>query len=188
VHFVATPLAGAFEVEPGRHEDERGSFARTWCAREFAALGLPDRMVQASVSSNVRRGTLRGLHFQWPPSREGKLVRCEYGSVHDVILDLRPDSDTFLRHHAVTLEGTRGNALYLPPGVAHGFQTLCDDARVAYLMTDFHAPELAAGVRFDDPAFGIAWPLAVTAISPRDRDCPDFDPVGHRRRFVGAQG
>ena len=181
--FRATRIAGAYEVDLDPHEDERGFFARTWCAREAAALGLPDRIVQASVSHNARRGTLRGLHFQWPPSREGKLVRCERGAVHDVLVDLRPDSASFLAHIALRLEAGPGNALYVPPGVAHGFQVLEDDTRVGYLMSDFHAPELAGGVRWDDPAFGVAWPLPVTVISPRDRDYPDFDADAHAARF-----
>src|SRR5690606_28442457 len=117
-----------------------------------------------------------GLHFQWPPSREGKLVRCEAGAVHDVIVDLRPEAASFGAHFALRLEAARGNALYVPPGVAHGFQVLADDTRVGYLMTDVHAPGLAGGVRWDDPAFGIEWPLAVTEISPRDAAWPDFDP------------
>lgn len=188
MRLVATPLPGAFEVELERHEDERGFFARSWCSREFEAHGLPATMVQANVSWNARRGTLRGLHFQWPPSREGKLVRCEQGSVFDVIVDLRPDSSAFLTHHAVTLDAARGNALYIPPGLAHGFQTLCDDVCVGYLMSDFHAPELAAGARFDDAVLGIRWPLPVSVISERDRAWPDFDRAAHQRRFTAVQG
>lgn len=183
MRFAATLLPGAFVVEAECHADARGSFARTWCAEEFRSQGLPERVVQGSVSRNSRKGTLRGMHFQWPPSSEGKLVRCERGAVHDVVIDLRPDSDTFLRHVSVLLDENGGNALYIPPGLAHGFQTLQDDTRVSYLMTDYYRPELAAGVRFDDPAFGIAWPLAVEVISDRDRVYPDFDRESHIRRF-----
>lgn len=182
MQFKATTIPGTCEVLLQRLEDERGHFARAWCAREFATQGLPDACVQASVSHNADRGTLRGLHFQWPPSQEGKLVRCEQGAVHDVALDLRPDSPTFLEHVAVVLEAARGNALFIPPGVAHGFQVLEDDTRVLYLMSDFFAPELAGGVRFDDPAFGIDWPLPVSRITPRDREFPDFDKAVHVER------
>lgn len=183
MHFREIPLAGAFEVELEPHADARGYFARTWCAREFTAVGLPGQAAQASVSHNARRGTLRGLHFQWPPSQEGKLVRCEHGAVYDVIVDLRPGSSTFLRHFAVALDSLRGNGIYIPPGFAHGFQTLADDCRVGYLMSDFHAPELAGAVRWDDPAFGIGWPLPVSEMSERDRTLPDFDREGHVARF-----
>ncbi len=185
MHFRDTPIAGAVEVELEPQSDARGYFARSWCAREFAAAGLPGQIVQASVSHSPVRGTLRGLHFQRPPSREGKLVRCETGAVHDVMLDLRPDSASYLAHFALRLDAARGNAVYIPPGVAHGFQTLEDDTRVLYLMSDVHAPELADGVRWNDPAFGIEWPLPVAAISARDRDCPDFDPAAHVARFRG---
>jgi len=187
MRFTATPLPGAFELELERHDDDRGYFARSWCAEEFAAHGLPTIMVQGSVSWNARRGTLRGLHFQWPPSQEGKLVRCEQGAVHDVVLDLRPRSPTFLRHHAVTLDAACGNALYIPPGLAHGFQTLVNDTRVGYLMTDFHASGLAAGVRYNDRSFGINWPLPVAMLSDRDRDCPDFDRDAHLLRYGAGQ-
>lgn len=176
-------LPGTFIVEPEIHADSRGSFARTWCADEFRSQGLSARVVQASLSRNSRKGTLRGMHFQWPPSREGKLVRCERGAVHDVVIDLRPDSDAFLRHLAVRLDADAENALYIAPGLAHGFQTLQDDTRVTYLMTDHFQPERSAGVRYDDPAFGIDWPLAVSVISDRDRDYPNFDREGHIRRF-----
>ena len=186
MEFRDTAIPGVCEVLLQRNEDERGYFARTWCAREFSARGLPKHWVQSSVSHNARKGTLRGLHFQRPPSSEAKLVRCEQGAVHDVALDLRPGSPSFLEHVAVVLESGRGNALFIPPGVAHGFQLLADDTRVLYLMSDFHAPELADGVRFDDPAFGIAWPLPVSVIAARDRDYPDFDQAAHMARMAAA--
>lgn len=184
--FVPLPLAGAYLVEPERIIDERGSFARVWCGDEFAAHGIAMQAVQASVSRNAQKGTLRGLHFQWPPSQEGKLVRCERGRIHDVAVDLRPDSPTFTRHYACELDALSGRALYIPPGFAHGFQTLEDDCDVHYTMSDAHRPELAGGVRYDDPAFGIAWPLPAARIALRDRTCPDFDRAEHARRF--AQG
>lgn len=183
MRFRETSLPGAFEVLLEPHEDERGFFSRLWCAQEFAATGLPTGFVQASLSHNERSGTVRGMHFQWPPSREGKIVRCESGSVHDVLLDLRPDSPAFLRHVAVVLNAARGNAVYIPPGIAHGFQTLEDHTRVGYVMTDFFAPHLAGGVRHDDPAFGIVWPRPVSVISQKDCDWPLFDPLTHRRRY-----
>lgn len=183
MRFETTAVEGVFEVLIEPHEDERGFFARTWCAREFSAQGLPAACVQTSISHNLRQGTLRGLHFQWPPSQEGKLVRCEQGAVHDVALDLRPDSKSYLEHVAVELTASRCNAIYIPPGVAHGFQSLADDSRILYMMSDFYAPELSDGVRWDDPAFGIAWPLPVNAMAARDRECPDFDHAAHVTRF-----
>lgn len=181
--FAPTPLAGALIVEPERKVDERGFFARTWCRQEFAQHGIDVEVVQASVSHNRRAGTLRGMHFTWPPSREGKLVRCERGAVYDVIVDLRPDSSTFLQHFGAELNQDNGRALYIPPGFAHGFQTLTDDTDVVYMMTDFYRPELADGVRFDDPAFAIRWPRSVTVIVERDRTYPDFGRDAHVRRY-----
>jgi dTDP-4-dehydrorhamnose 3,5-epimerase len=186
VKFLPTAIPGARTVELEPRSDERGFFARIWCREEFARAGIPVDMLQASVSHNLCRGTLRGLHFTWPPSREGKLVRCERGRVHDVIVDLRPDSPAFLQHIAVTLDDERRNALYIPPGVAHGFQTLDDDCTVQYMMTEAYRPELADGVRYDDPAFGVAWPLPPSSIIGRDRDYPDFDRAAHVARFRAA--
>jgi dTDP-4-dehydrorhamnose 3,5-epimerase len=176
LNFTATPIPGAWFVELDRKADERGYFARSWCRDEFAARGLPDVMVQASISHNTARGTLRGMHFQRAPSREAKLVRCQAGRVVDVIVDLRPESPAFCRHHAVELSAASGAALFIPPGVAHGFQTLEPDCDVYYMMSDVYQPELAGGVRHDDPAFGIRWPLPVAVIAPRDAAFPDFVP------------
>jgi dTDP-4-dehydrorhamnose 3,5-epimerase len=184
--FRPTSIPGTRTVELERNSDERGFFARTWCRDEFAREGIAIDMVQASVSHNRQRGTLRGLHFAWPPSREAKLVRCERGQVFDVIVDLRPESPAFLHHVAVTLDDQRRNALYIPAGVAHGFQTLAEDCTVLYMMSDFYRPELADGVRHDDPAFAIVWPLPVTSIIARDRDYPDFDPAAHATRYNAA--
>jgi dTDP-4-dehydrorhamnose 3,5-epimerase len=181
-----TPIAGAFTVALEPKSDERGFFARTWCREEFARAGIEVDMLQASVSHNRRRGTLRGLHFAWPPSKEAKLVRCERGRIFDAIVDLRPESSSFLRHTAVMLDGEERNAIYIPPGVAHGFQTMMADCTVLYMMTEAYRPELADGVRFDDPAFGIAWPLPVSAILERDRDYPGFDPAAHAARYRSA--
>ncbi|RJP64845.1 MAG: dTDP-4-dehydrorhamnose 3,5-epimerase [Comamonadaceae bacterium] len=180
--FTPAPLAGAFVVDIEANEDGRGLFARTWCEREFAEHGLDSRMVQASLSRNRRRGTLRGMHLQLPPSREAKLVRCTRGSIFDVIVDLRPDSATFGAHFGVELSAETGRALYIPPLMAHGFQTLEDECDVAYQMTDHYAPGLGYGLRWDDPALGIDWPIRDGVILlDRDRDCPDFDPAAYRR-------
>jgi dTDP-4-dehydrorhamnose 3,5-epimerase len=175
VIFRETAVAGVWIVDPEPHTDERGFFARTWCAREFAERGLSARFVQASVSHNPRRGTLRGLHYQAAPHAEAKLVRCTRGAVYDVALDLRPGSPTYRRHVAVVLDARSHRALYIPEGCAHGFQTLEDDTDVLYQMSAFHAPEAARGVRWDDPAFAIPWPAAERLISARDRAYPDFD-------------
>lgn len=181
-----TPLAidGAWSIQVEANADDRGFFARTWCREEFVAHGIAHGMVQASVSFNHRAGTLRGMHFSWPPAREGKLVSCNRGRIHDVLLDLRPASPSFGMHDSVELDPGRHDAVYVPPGVAHGFQTLADACEVHYMMTQTHLPQHAGGVRYDDPAFGIRWPLPVSAIAERDRICPDFDPEAHRARFL----
>jgi dTDP-4-dehydrorhamnose 3,5-epimerase len=174
VIFRETPLAGVVILEPEPQEDERGFFARTWCAREFAAHGLNPRLVQCSISFNKRKGTLRGMHYQAPPAQEAKLVRCTAGAMYDVVIDLRPRSPTRLRHLAVTLSAANHRMLYVPEGFAHGFQTLEDGTEVEYHMTEFHWPECARGVRWNDPAFGIQWPDPHPIILARDRDYPDM--------------
>ena len=177
--FEALELSGAALVKMERHCDERGFFARSVCVEEFHAHGLPGEFVQSSVSWNRRRGTVRGMHFQWPPSREGKLVRCLRGAIHDVLLDLRPAEPTYLRHRALRLDQDNRDAVFIPSGVAHGFQTLADDSEVLYQMTDVEAPALASGVRWNDPAFGIPWPIASDiVIAQRDATYPDFDRYG----------
>ena len=169
--FSETAVPGAFVVEPERLEDERGFFARIWCAREFAERGLDARLAQCSVSVSERKGTLRGLHYQAAPHAETKLVRCTRGAIYDVIVDLRVESPAFLRHVALELSAADRRMLYVPEGVAHGFQTLADDTEVFYQISEFHHPESARGVRWDDPACAISWPLAVT-VSPRDAAWP----------------
>jgi dTDP-4-dehydrorhamnose 3,5-epimerase len=181
--FSPTPLAGSYLIDVDRKEDDRGFFARLWCREEFAASNIPIEIVQASVSHNIESGTLRGMHFQWPPSSEAKLVRCERGRVYDVIIDLRPDSATFTHHFGVVLDSDHRNALFIPPGFAHGFQTLEANSDVVYMMSDLYRPELAGGVRFDDPAFNIDWPLPVSRIIGRDRSYPDFNRTGYIREF-----
>jgi dTDP-4-dehydrorhamnose 3,5-epimerase len=172
--FTRTRLAGLWLVEIEPRADERGHFARTWCAREFAEHGLDTRLVQASLSFNRRRGTLRGMHFQHPPHAEVKLVRCTRGALWDVAIDLRPSSPTYCCWQAFELTAENAAALYIPEGFAHGFQTLADDTEVFYQMSAFYAPDAAAGVRHDDPAFGIQWPLPVTSMTPRDAAWPDY--------------
>jgi dTDP-4-dehydrorhamnose 3,5-epimerase len=174
--FDSLQLAGAALVRLDRLADERGFFARSVCADEFRAHGLPATFVQSSISWNRRRGTVRGLHFQWPPSHEGKLVRCVRGAIYDVLLDLRPSQPTYLRHRAVTLDEDNRDAVFIPSGVAHGFQTLRDDTEVLYQMSDVYAPALAGGVRWNDEAFGISWPLAGDiVIAERDATWLDFE-------------
>lgn len=173
--FQTLELAGAALVKLERKADARGFFARTFCAHEFAAHGLPAAFVQTSLSYNEHRGTVRGLHFQWPPSREGKLVRCIRGALLDVLLDLRPGSPSYLAHRTLELTAGGGDAVFIPHGIAHGFQTLADQTEVLYQMTDFYAPELSTGVRWNDPAFGIRWPIAEIVISEKDAACPPFD-------------
>lgn len=184
--FENTLIPGVVVVIPELQDDERGFFARTWCRQEFAAHGMSVDMVQASVSHNRQAGTLRGLHFSQPPSKEAKLVRCERGRIHDVVVDLRPDSPAFLTHFALVLDDESRNALYIPAGIAHGFQTLVANSEVLYMMTEFYRADLGGGARFDDPTFAINWPLPVTSIIERDRAYPDFDTAAHRRRFALA--
>lgn len=174
--YVRTALTGVWIIEPQRHEDERGWFARTWDEAELRERVLEARVVQCSASFNVRRGTLRGLHYQAPPFAEVKIVRCTRGRLFDVAADLRPDSGTFRAWVGVELTPDNGRALYIPRGCAHGFLTLADDTEVAYQISAEYRPAHARGVRWDDPFLGVAWPEAVRVISPRDRDCPDVVP------------
>jgi dTDP-4-dehydrorhamnose 3,5-epimerase len=170
-------------IEP--HRDHRGFFARTWCAREFAAKeDLPTHFVQASLSRNERRGTLRGMHMQLPPSREGKLVRCTRGRIYDVIVDLRPASSRYMQHFGIELSAAEQQALYVPPMMLHGFQTLEDDSDVFYQMTDFQVPELAFGARWNDPTFGIRWRITNDLMmAERDATYSDFDRADYERRI-----
>lgn len=167
--FDPTPLAGAYVVELARIEDERGFFARSFCREEFVAMGLSPVVAQCNVSWNSRKGTLRGMHFQAKPHEEAKLVRCTRGAIWDVIVDLREDSATRYASHGVHLDAQNRLALYVPEGFAHGFQTLEDDCEVLYQMSEAYQPGLGRGVRWDDPKFGIAWPLPNPILSDRDR-------------------
>lgn len=171
-----TKLPGAYLVHIEPRHDERGFFARTWCAREFAEAGLDAKVVQCNVSYNACRGTLRGMHYQAEPHAEPKLVRCTRGSIYDVLVDLRPGSSTYCQWFAATLTAESRQAVFVPRGLAHGFQTLEDGTEVLYQMGEFNAPSHARGVRWDDPAFRIAWPVAEKIVSERDRSFTDFHP------------
>ena len=174
VKLTETPLPGAFIIDLEPHRDERGFFARTFCVREFAQHGLDSKVVQCNLSYNLKAGTLRGMHFQQPPVSEAKLVRCVRGAIHDVVVDLRPQSATYQRHFAVELSMENRRALFVPALFAHGFQTLTDHTEVEYQMSEFYAPEAARGFRHDDPAFAIRWPLPISVISPQDLVWPPF--------------
>jgi dTDP-4-dehydrorhamnose 3,5-epimerase len=186
VIFCEQPISGVFTVEPEPAKDERGFFARTYARSDFAEQGVPFTVEQASVSFNARRGTLRGMHLQVPPHEEAKLVRCLAGSVYDVVIDLRAESPTQLRWLAVELAADRRNALYIPPGVAHGFLTLADGCELEYLISAAYVPSAAAGVRWDEPAVGVEWPFEPTVISDRDAAFADLDVERVRRDGPGA--
>jgi dTDP-4-dehydrorhamnose 3,5-epimerase len=172
--FTSTQLEGALLVDIEPREDERGFFARTWCREELAAQGLDTEIAQESLSYNRLRGTIRGLHFQHPPHEENKIVRCLRGAIFDVIIDLKPNSSSFLQWQGFELTAENRRALYIPKGFAHGFQTLVDHCEIAYQISAFYAPQAAAGYRYDDIAFRIAWPLPVSMISDRDLGWPNF--------------
>jgi len=176
--FTETDLPGAYVLDLERREDDRGFFARAWCANELRDHGLETRLVQANVSFNRRKGTLRGMHMQAAPHAEVKVIRATRGSVLDVIVDLRPDSPTYLGWTGVELSAENGRALYVPEGFAHGYQTLEDDTETFYLVSEFYAPDAERGVRWDDPAFGIEWPDPDGAIlSEKDASWPDWLPA-----------
>ena len=174
--FAEAALPGAWIIDLQRIEDERGFFARGWCRKEFEAHGLNPDLVQLNVAFNLRRGTVRGMHFQRPPWEEAKLVRCIRGAIFDVIVDLRPNSPARGRWLGVELTQDNRRMLYLPEGFAHGYQTLADDTEIQYQTSQFYAPESATGVRFDDPALGIQWPLPVSVVSDQDRKWPEYAP------------
>jgi dTDP-4-dehydrorhamnose 3,5-epimerase len=173
--FQETKLSGVFEIQLERKSDERGFFARSWCRQEFESTGLNSKLVQCSLSFNIRKGTLRGIHYQAAPRPETKLVRCTRGAIYDVVVDLRRESPTFKQWIGATLTAGNRQMLYVPEGCGHGFLTLEDETEVFYQMSEFYHPDLARGVRWSDPAFGIAWPSEVEQISERDRMYPDFE-------------
>jgi dTDP-4-dehydrorhamnose 3,5-epimerase len=180
MRFHETELCGAWLIEPMPHHDDRGFFARTFCVREYAERGLATSFVQNSTSHSVARATLRGMHYQRAPHGEIKVVSCLKGAIWDVIIDLRPESPSYRRWQGFELTGENRSQLYVPAGFAHGFQTLRDDTEVGYLISAFYAPAAATGVRYDDPAFAIDWPLSVVSISEKDRAWPDFSEPAHR--------
>lgn len=172
--FTETPLPGAYVIDLEPRTDNRGLFARTFCRAEFEKHGLNPDVVQCNISYNSLAGTLRGMHFQKEPASEAKLVRCIRGAIHDVIADLRPDSRSYREHFSIELTAENRRALFVPISFAHGFQTLSDDTEVTYQMSQFYQPDSAAGFRYDDPTFGIRWPLAISAISEQDLSWPSF--------------
>jgi dTDP-4-dehydrorhamnose 3,5-epimerase len=174
MHFTETEIPGAWVIDPDPHEDDRGRFMRAWCAREFAAHGLDFLPVQANMVYSLRKGTIRGMHFQKAPAPEAKLVRCTRGSIYDVVLDLRRGSSMYGRWHAVELSAENGRMLLVPELCAHGCQALEDRTEISYMASGYYAPDLATGVRFDDPAFGVSWPLAAVIASEQDRTWPLF--------------
>jgi len=173
--FQETKLQGVFEIHLEPKSDERGFFARAWCQEEFESKGLNPRLVQCSISFNSRKGTLRGMHYQAPPYAETKVVRCTKGAIYDVVVDLRVDSATYKNWIAVLLTATNRNMVYVPEGCGHGFLTLEDGSEIFYQMSEFYNAESARGVRWDDPAFQIAWPEKVEVISERDQGYPNFE-------------
>lgn len=170
--FLPTELADAVLIEMEKHVDVRGAFARTMCVEEFAAAGIETRYPQASLSYNRLAGTVRGMHFQRPPHAEAKVVRCVRGAIFDVIIDLRPGSPTHRRWQGFELTADNGRSLYIPKGFAHGFQTLEDESDMLYLISEMHVPGVGEGLRFDDPAIGIAWPRPVALINDKDQSWP----------------
>lgn len=172
--FIETKLKGAFFVEIEKLTDERGFFARSWCQKEFEAQGLNSDLVQVNVSYNLKKGTLRGMHYQIEPYQECKLIRCTRGAIYDVIIDLRTDSPTYKQWTGVELTADNYTMFFVPRDFAHGFQTLMDETEITYQVSQFYTPGSERGIRFDDPAFNIQWPLEVKIISDKDRNWPDF--------------
>lgn len=176
ITFNETNVRGVKLLEASKHEDERGWFHRLWCQTEFSAAGMDKNVVQISIAQTREKGTLRGMHFQRPPSVEDKIVSCIQGSIFDVALDLRPRSETFLQHFGFVLSASSPRAVLIPAGCAHGYLTLSEDCKVIYSMTDFYEPTLSSGVRYNDPCFAISWPEKPSRIAERDRDYPDSKP------------
>jgi dTDP-4-dehydrorhamnose 3,5-epimerase len=188
VIFTETALPGAFVIDPERREDSRGYFARAFCQHEFADHGLKPVIAQANVAFNNVAGTLRGMHFQFPPKPETKIVRATRGAIVDIIVDLRPESPTFLRSVSVELSADNGRALYVPERFAHGYQTLVDATETSYHVGEFYAPETEGGLAYDDPRLGLEWPLPVAVISDKDTEWKRLDEVEDeiRRRMAAT--
>jgi len=181
MQFFDTSLPGVHLIELEKIRDDRGYFARTWCKEEFEAHGLNPAMLQMNLGFSYRKGTVRGMHFQLPPYGEAKLVRCNRGSLYDVIVDLRPDSPTYCEWFGMKLTAENGSMLYVPPGCAHGYQTLDDNTELQYLTSQVYQRDYARGVRFDDPVFNIQWPTDVTVVSEADRNWPNYAVVQTNR-------
>lgn len=174
LQFIETKLAGAYIVELERREDERGFFARAFCQNEFKAHGLKPVIAQGNLASNIRKGTLRGMHFQYPPAAETKLVRCTRGAILDIIVDLRPESPTYLQHIEVELNADNQRALYVPERFAHGYQTLEDKTDTSYQVGEYYTPSAEGGLMYNDPALALSWPLPVSVISEKDQKFPAY--------------
>ena len=179
MRFKKTQLNGAFIIEPEFLEDERGFFARVFCMTEFSKAGLTNRIAQVNNSFSRSKGTFRGLHYQLSPKSEDKLIRCIRGSIYDVIVDLNPGSATYKEHFGIELNERNRKMLFVPKNFAHGLITLEDDTEIFYLSTEFYTPNLERGIRWNDPAFGINWPIDPVSISEKDNNLPDFDPDHH---------
>ena len=175
--FTETKLKGAFVIELERRDDERGFFARSFCRQEFQQRGMNPLIAQSGIAKNRKKGTVRGMHFQFPPAAETKLVRCTRGAILDIIVDLRPESETYLQHEAVELDAETMRALYVPERFAHGYQTLRDDTVASYELGQVYTPSAEGGLPYDDPRLGLNWPLPVTAISARDRNFRPLDEI-----------
>lgn len=175
--FTETKLKGAFIIDLELRDDNRGAFARTFCQKEFESHGLKPSVSQCNLSYNYKAGTLRGMHYQVPPAAETKLVRCTKGAIYDVIIDLRSDSPTYMQHIGVELSEENHRALYVPELFAHGYIALTDGAEVTYQVGEFYTPGYERGIRYDDPAFGIEWPIDITVISDKDAAWAPFEAV-----------
>jgi|SRR5882672_2212423 len=176
MRFLKTDVAGAMTIDPTPHQDDRGRFMRAWCAREFAEQGINFVPVQANMGFSTRKGTVRGMHFQVDPAPEAKLVRCTRGVMLDIVLDLRPASPSYGKWWGAELSAENGRMLYLPEGCAHGYQTLEENTEMYYMTSAYYTPSAVQGVRFDDPAFRIQWPLDPTVVSEQDRNWPLVKP------------
>ena len=188
--FTETKLRGAFIIDLERREDNRGFFARAFCQNEFSDHGLKPIIAQANIGFNRRRGCLRGMHFQYPPAAETKVVRCTRGAVLDIIVDLRPESPTFLEHISVELTADNHRAIYIPERFAHGYQALEDETETSYQVGEFYTPGSEGGLRYDDPGLGLTWPLPVSEMSEKDADWPllaDVEPEVRRRMAVDLE-
>ena len=180
MRFLETGIAGAWVIDPSPHQDNRGRFLRAWCAREFSEHGVDFVPVQANMAFSLAKGTIRGMHRQVAPAIEAKLVRCTRGAIFDVIVDLRPESPTYGEWYGMELSAENSRMLYVPGNCAHGCQALEKHSEMLYMASEFYAPDSVRGLRFDDPALGIQWPLAATVVSDQDRNWPLVDSQNFR--------